>query len=97
MLRQNHPIVGLTAESFSLVHFGGESKYIHLLRLVGLCVEDIFQERVREIILPLNGQHQSQGIKSDRDMRDDARTAGSHRSQQTPCSAHTLDVLKCKE
>ena len=64
--------------------------------MVGLCVDDMFQDRVREIILPLNGRHQSQGIKSDRDMRDDART-GSHRYQRAPRSAHTLDVVKCKE
>ena len=63
--------------------------------MVGLCVDDMFQDRVREIILPLNGRHQSQGIKSDRDMRDDART-GSHRYQRAPRSAHTLDVVKCK-
>jgi hypothetical protein len=56
----------------------------------------MFQDRVREIILPLNGRHQSQGIKSDRDMRDNART-GSHRYQRAPRSAHTLDVVKCKE
>ena len=39
VLRQDHPIVGLTAESFNLGHFGGESKYIHV-RNVSLFLDD---------------------------------------------------------
>jgi hypothetical protein len=76
VLRQDHPLVGLSATVFNNKEdLNGESKYIHLLRMVGFCVTDLFQERVQEIVVPLGGRHGAEEgrVKSDLEMRDEAK------------------------
>lgn len=87
-LRQDHSLVGLSAIFFDLSTFKGESIYIHYLRVIGLLLNERFQNKVKDIVTPFGGSHKGCTIKGDIRMRNKALAAVDHRYKKKTSSCH---------
>ena len=94
-LRQDHPLVGLSANTLDLSDFNGESVYIHFLRLLALLLNDCFQEKVLGLVAPLGGEHKGCAVKGDARMRNKALAVDDHRYEPVPRPAHNIDIVRC--
>ena len=98
-LRQDHPSVGLipinSATDGGKIMERDESVYIHALRMLALCLNESFQEKVRAAVQQHSGEHKSCSIKGDVRIRNKWHSPDDHEREPRPRPACNIDVNRC--
>ena len=97
--RQDHIVcdlapVGIEYDTF----YGGESVHLHFLRLLGVLLNDTFQQRVQRALIGINGtKHRGAPIKRYSKLRSQIFKPEplGDRYKVAPRGAHALDVMRC--
>ena len=94
--RQDDPAVGVPLPPQSITPVPGqlarERVCIHVLRLVALAVDGIFQAIVEEITLANGGEFKSTAIKGHARQLNKAQARDDHRNEPAPRPAQNIDI-----
>ena len=102
-LRQDHPLIGLTPINSAIhdndrnttIYERDESVYIHQLRIIAMCLNKNYQDRVRYIVEEYEGEHIGCSIKGDVRIRNKWRAKEDHGKEIRPRPSCNIDVNRC--